>query len=95
MEELDLPELTAEQMEALCLTAENAARRHVLANFSAKMVARLNVSVEVDGAKPVSLTVEIDLSLAPQMTEVDLGELVNEAAKEALRVSENYLRKLT
>lgn len=95
MEELDLPELTVEQMEALCLTAENAARRHVLANFSPKMVERLNVSVEADGAKPVNLTVEIDLVLAPQMKDVDLGELVNEAAKEALKVSENYLRKLT
>jgi len=29
------------------------------------------------------------------MKDVDLGELVNEAAKEALKVSENYLRKLT
>ncbi len=95
MEELGLPELTAKQIEELCLAAENAARRHVLANFSPKVVERMNVSVEADGTKPVNLTVEIDLVLSPQMKEVDLDKLVNEAVKEAVEVSENYLRKLT
>jgi len=55
----------------------------------------LNVSVEADGAKPVNLTVEIDLSLSPQTKDLDLDKLVDEAVKEALKVSENYLRKLT
>lgn len=95
MEEVDLPELTTEQIEALCLTAENTARRYILANFSSKIVERLNVSVEADGTKPLNLTVEIDLALSPQMKDVDLDKLVNEAAEEALKVSENYLRKLT
>jgi hypothetical protein len=95
VEELGLRELTAEQIEALCLTAENAARKHVLAKVSSKMVERLNVSVEADGAKPVNLTVEIDIALSPQMKNVDLDKLVDEAVKEALKVSENYLRKLT
>lgn len=95
MEELGLPELTAEQIEALCLTAENAARKHVLARVSSKMVERLNVSVEADGVKPLNLTVEIDLALSPQMKDLNVDKLVEEAVKEALKVSENYLRKLT
>jgi hypothetical protein len=95
VEELGLPELTAEQIEALCLTAENAARKHVLSKVSSKMVERLNVSVEADGAKPVNLTVEIDIALSPQTKDLDLDKLVDEAVKEALKVSENYLRKLT
>jgi len=95
VEELGLPELTAEQIEALCLTAENAARKHILSKVSSKMVEKLNVSVEADGAKPVNLTVEIDLSLSPQTKDLDLDKLVDEAVKEALKVSENYLRKLT
>jgi len=94
VEELGLPELTAEQIEALCLSAENAARRYVLAKVSSKLVERLNVSAEVDGAKPVNLTVEIDLALSPQTKNVNLNKLVAEAAEEALKVSENYLRKL-
>ena len=95
MEELGLPELTAEQIEALCLTAENAARKHILSKVSSKMVEKLNVSVEADGAKPVNLTVEIDIALSPQTKDLDLDKLVDEAVKEALKVSENYLRKLT
>jgi hypothetical protein len=95
VEELGLPELTSEQIEALCLTAENAARKYILARVSPKMVERLDVSVEADGAKPVNLTVEVDLVLSPQVEDVDLGKLVDEAAKEALKISENYLRKLT
>ena len=95
MEELGLPELTAEQIEALCLTAENAARKHILAKVSPKTVEKLNVSVEADGAKPVNLTVEIDIALSPQTKDLNLDKLVDEAVKEALKVSENYLRKLT
>ncbi len=95
VEELGLRELTAEQIEALCLTAENAARKHILSKVSSKMVEKLNVSVEADGAKPVNLTVEIDIVLSPQTKDLDLDKLVDEAVKEALKVSENYLRKLT
>ena len=95
MEELGLPELTTEQIEALCLTAENAARKHILAKIPSKMVERLNISVEVDGIKPVNLTVEIDIALSPQMKNLNLDKLVDEAVKEALKVSEKYLRQLT
>jgi len=95
VEELGLPELTAEQIETLCLTAENAAKKYILAKVSPKMVEKLNISVEADGTRPVNLTAEIDLVLSPQTKNVDLGKLVDEAAKEALKISENYLRKLT
>jgi hypothetical protein len=95
VEELGLPELTTEQIKTLCSTAENAARKHVLAKVSSKMVERLNISVEADGAKPVNLTIEIDLALSSQMKDFDLEKLVGEAVKQALKASENYLRKLT
>ncbi len=95
MGELGLPELTAEQIEALCLTAENAAKKYILAKVSSKMVEKLNISVEADGTKPVNLTVEIDLVLLPHAKNVDLNKLVDEAVEEALKISENYLRKLT
>jgi hypothetical protein len=95
VEELSLPEVTTEQIEALCLTAENAARKHILAKIPSKMVERLNISVEVDGTKPVNLTVEIDIVLSPQMKNLNLDKLVDEAVKEALKVSEKYLRQLT
>jgi hypothetical protein len=94
VEELGIPELTSEQIEALCSTAEDAARKHVLSKVPAKMVERLSISVEADGAKPMNLTVEIDMALSPQMKDFDSEKLANEAVKEALKASENYLRKL-
>jgi len=95
VEELGIPELTTEQIETLCSTAENAAREHVLSKVPSKMVEKLNISVEAEGTKPVNLAVEIDLTLSQQMKDFDAKALVNEAVKEALKAGENYLRKLT
>jgi hypothetical protein len=95
VEELGIPDLTTEQIEMLCATAENAARKHILSKVSSKMVEKLNISVEADGTKPVNITVEIDLQLSPKMKDFDADKLVKEAVKEAHRASENYLRKLT
>ncbi len=94
MEELGIPDLTTEQIEMLCDAAENAARKYILSKVSAKMVEKLNISVEADGTKPVNITVEIDLELSPKMKDFDADKLVNEAVKEAHKVSENYLRRL-
>ncbi len=95
VDEQGIPELTTEQIEALCTTAENAARKHVLSKVANKMVEKLDISVEADGEKPVNLTIEIDLSLSPQMKNFDTKTLVAEAAKEALLAGEKYLRTLT
>ena len=94
MEELGIPDLTTEQIETLCSTAENAARKHILSKLPLKKVDKLNISVEAIGAKPVNVTVEIDLALSPKMKDFDAETLVNEAVKEALEASESYLRKL-
>jgi hypothetical protein len=94
VEELGIPDLTTEQTETLCSTAEKAAREYVLSKVPSKMVEKLNISVEADGTKPVNLTVEIDLALSPKMKNFDADTLVKEAIKEALKASENYLRKV-
>ena len=94
MDELGLPELSNEQTEVLCQTAENAARKLVLSKVSSKLVDRLDISVEAEGAKPVSVTVEVDLQLTPEAKGVDAQALVDEATKAAHQAAENYLRKL-
>jgi GGDEF domain-containing protein len=92
--ELGIPELSTEQIETLCSTAENAARKHVLSKVSSKMVDRLDISVEAEGSKPVRVTVEINLALAPEAEGVDAQALVKEATNEAHKATEKYLRKL-
>jgi hypothetical protein len=94
VEKLGIPDLTTEQIKILCETAEKAARKRVLSKISSKMVENLNISVEVEGTKPVNIEVEIDLELSPKMKNFDADMLVNEAVKEAFEASENYLRKL-
>jgi hypothetical protein len=92
VEELVLPELTAEQIETLCSIAENAARKYVLSKVPSKKVNRLNVSVEADGTKPLNLSVELDVALHQPIKDCDLKQLVDEAAQEALKAGEEYLR---
>jgi hypothetical protein len=92
--ELGIPELTTEQIETLCSTAENAARKYVLSKVSSKMVDRLDISVEAVGSKPVDVTVEINLTLTSEVKGVDAQALVKEAISAAHETSENYLRKI-
>ena len=94
MVELGIPELTTEQIETLCQTAENAARKEVLAKVSSKMVDKLDVSVEAEGSKPVNLTVEIELNLTLEAKGIDAEELVKEATSIAHQAAEKYLRSL-
>ncbi len=92
--ELGIPELTTEQIELLCQTAENAARKHILSKVSSKQVDRLDISVEAEGTKPVSVTVEINLALSHQTKNVNAQGLVKEAAGVGQMAAENFLRKI-
>jgi hypothetical protein len=91
---LGLPELTTEQVEALCETAEGAARKYIQAKVSSKLIDRLDITVEAQGTKPVDLSVEITLILNGDAKNVDDVALVNEAVAQAHLDSETFLRKL-
>jgi len=92
--EIGIPELKSEQVEELCSIVEKAAREYVLSKLSSKRIEALNISVETEGAKPVRLTVDVDVSLLPLMKKFNVQKLVDEAIKEAFTSAENYLREL-
>ncbi|MCW3996845.1 MAG: DUF3194 domain-containing protein [Candidatus Bathyarchaeota archaeon] len=92
--ELGIPELTTEQIELLSQKAEEAARKVILQKVSAKLVEGLDISVEVEGTKPVEVTVEVNLVLSPQAKGVDADALVKEGVAAAHRAAENFLRKI-
>lgn len=94
MVELGLPELTTEQIETLCATAENAARKYIQNKVASKNIDRLDITVEAQGTKPIDLSVEIDFALNDQVKGVDADALVKEAVVQAHVASENFLRKL-
>lgn len=89
-----MPELTPEQVEELCSIAEEAAREYVLSKVPPKRVETLNISVEIDGEKPLTLTVDVEIVLSPLMQEYDVQRLADEAVKEAFRSADKYLREL-
>ena len=93
--DLGIPELTEEQIEEVSQAAEDAARKHVFSKISQKLVERLDISVEAEGAKPISFTVEVDLVLLPEVKGFSEKALVDEAVKAAFEAIEIYLRKLT
>lgn len=94
MEDIGLPELASEQVEELCSRAERAAREYVLSKVPPKHVETLNISVETDGEKPLTLTVDVEVVLSPLMQEYDVQRLADEAVKEAFKSAEKYLREL-
>ena len=94
MEDLGIPELTSEQVEELCAVAEKTAREYVTAKVPSKRIETLNISVEVEGTKPVTVTIDVDVVLSPLMKDFDVKDLVEGAVKEAFVSVDEYLRAL-
>ena len=94
MAETGIPELTLEQVEELCERAEQAAREYVLSKVSTGRIATLDVSVDAEGTKPVTVDVDVTVVLSPLMKDFDVQSLTKEAINQAFRHIEEYLREL-
>jgi hypothetical protein len=92
--EIGITELTLEQVEELCERAEQAARDHVLSKVSTSRIAVLDVSVDAEGTKPVTVNVDVTVVLSPLMKDFDVEALTKEATKRAFAIIEEYLREL-
>jgi len=90
-----LPELTTEQVEELCAAVDEATRKYVLSKVPSKHVEALDISVEAEGAKAVTLKVDVDIALSPNVKDVDTQRLADETIKEAFTAAEKHLRELT
>lgn len=94
MEEIGIPELTPGQREELCAVAEKAARNHVLSKVPSNRISVLNVTVDAEGTKPVTVNVEVELTLSPLMKDYNVKKLANEATEKAFASVEAFLREL-
>ena len=95
MVEIGIPELTLEQVAELCERAEQAARAYVISNVSTGRIATLDVSVDAEGTKPVTVDVDVTVVLSPLMKDFDVEALAEEATKCAFAIIEEYLRELS
>jgi len=94
LEDIGLPRLTPEQIEDLCRVAEEGARRYVSSRVSPHRISELNVTVDVSGMKPVTVSIDVEVVLSPLMRGYDVKSLVDGAVNEAFQSVERYLRRL-
>jgi len=94
LEEIGIPRLTLEQVEELCEIAEKAARKYILSKVPLKQVSVLNITVDTEGTKPVTVKIDTELSLSPKMKGYDVQKLAKEATQHAFASVERHLRKL-
>jgi hypothetical protein len=94
VEEIGLQELTEKQIEELCTAVEETARQYILSKVASKKIEILNISVETEGARPVTVTVDIDVVLSPLIKDFDTQRLAKEAVKEALDKARKHLEGL-
>ncbi|KPV63139.1 MAG: hypothetical protein AOA65_1451 [Candidatus Bathyarchaeota archaeon BA1] len=94
LEEMGIPKLTAEQIEELCRIADRAAREYILSKVPSHRIADLNVTVETEGVKPITVNVDVEITLSPLMKSYDVEKMAKEAIKEAFLSIETYLRGL-
>lgn len=94
MEDIGIPELTIDQVAELCEGAEEAARQYVLSKVSASRIVTLDVSVDAEGTKPVTVNIDVSVVLSPLMKDFDVEALTKEATKRAFAHIEEYLREL-
>ncbi|MBE0511860.1 MAG: DUF3194 domain-containing protein [Candidatus Bathyarchaeota archaeon] len=95
MEEIGILELTLEQVEELCEIAEETAREYVLSKVPPRRISTLNVTVDAEGTKPITINVDVEVVLSPLMKNFDVEKLVKEATERAFASIRKYLRKLS
>lgn len=94
MVESGIPELTLDQVTELCEGAENAARKYVLSKISTNKISTIDISVNAEGTKPLTLNVEVNVVLSPLMKDFDVEQLTAESTKRAFAYIEKYLMEL-
>ncbi|MGD0424276.1 MAG: DUF3194 domain-containing protein [Candidatus Bathyarchaeia archaeon] len=83
---------TADEIEEICMAAEEAARQVLFSKISVKQVSDLDVTVEAIGDKPLLLTVEVGVELL--IGDEDLQPLVDKATDAAFQAAETKVSEL-
>jgi len=86
--------LSPEQIEELCETAEEAARKYVTSKVPSQKISDLNITVEAGGKEGVTVNVDVEVRLSPLLKEVDVERLAEGAVEAAFKSVEEFLRKI-
>jgi hypothetical protein len=83
---------TADEIEEICMAAEEAAKQVLFSKISVKRVSDMDVTVEATGDKPLLLAVEVGLELL--IGNEDLQPLVDKATAAAFQAAEAKVNEL-
>lgn len=83
---------TDQEIEQMCLAAQEAARNHLLSKISLKRISDIDVTVEAIGDKPLTLSVDVAVEL--ESGEENMDPLVDEATDIAFDAAERKARDL-
>jgi len=90
----ELPSLSSENIEEICEIAEKAARKYIISKVPLRKISDMDITVEVNGEKPLNVSVNVNLELSPLMRNYNVQKLVDEAVRKAFEAVEAYLREL-
>jgi len=93
LEEINLPELELHQIEEVCRIVEEAARQYILSKVPSRRIANLNIIIDVSVAGPVTVNVDIDVTLSPLAIEVNVAQMTKGASQKAMEAAERKLRE--
>jgi hypothetical protein len=84
--------LTIEEVEQVCLAAEEAAKTELLKKVAPKRVSDIDVTIEGVGDKPLLLTIDVGIELL--FGDEDLQAVVDKATDAAFQAAESKVREL-
>lgn len=93
MEDVGIPELTPEQMEELCEIAEETARKYILSKVPKRRLSSFNITINTQGSKPITITIDVEVTLSPIMKDYNVRELTDQTTKKTFASIEEYLRE--
>jgi len=81
-------------VEKLCEIGEKAARDYISSKISTRRISSLDITIDVEGAKPITVNVDVEIVLSPLMKNYNVEKLVGEAKQKAFSAIEDYLRDI-
>ncbi|MCS7386396.1 MAG: DUF3194 domain-containing protein [archaeon GB-1867-005] len=94
IERIGLPQLTEDQIIAVCKAAELAARRIIFSRIPKRAILDLNITVEASFEEVLTFNVDVDVALSP-LCKVDVDDIVRVAVDEAFKVVDKMLREFS
>jgi len=92
---MELPPLTKEEVENICAIAEETAREYIFSQIPLQRVYDLDITVETEGLKPITISIDVRINLSPLMRNYDIKKLAKEAVQKAFEAIDKHLGQLS